>query len=646
MRIRSGRSMLAVAALAIFGALPVATAQGVPDDPIEFEPSERVTLNGADGTVDLTSNLPADAPVRLRLRFPTPLVDSDGDTVPVKSRVFVPRRITLPAEQTVTIPILVGDLSDIEEGTSVDGRLRAITEVNGTAVETSVKLRLEVPAADQPDPLVTDVTAWTVVRTDYRDRDTYAGEVLPVTADADSPVPTRLGVLQDGSGNTLTVTGTLVENDGESAAGLKLSFEGFESGTTYTGSIDLDPESDEGEVELTVRSTDPVRWAILVLIAGICAGLLAAWLAAIYWPLRRLRKDAESATAQVGDFTQPTARPPGVDGTWELGSDAESVDGEVEAAVSKLRRTSFGKLDRSRPEYVEASQRMAELEAGIVAWNDKARSTVDGLPAKVAALDVPRADLVPPPGAAAKPAIIAAAIAHVTPRAVAVGELPSFVTTSSWMSATVADFADLWGTARERRRFLAEVAASTAAPWKLRSMAQDALLELDAGRWHLWHATSKDDLEAGNVNDRFKAVDDVVAKLRSIDGIAAPQANVRQDRIAANANAFSGDLSLLLPAPIVSGVAALAKPVTAGLKGLISAGQGALVLAIVVIGIVIGVRTGLGELYDGKGFGTFNDYLGAFVWGFAAATVIGAVTGTLDAFFGRRLAAEEEATDG
>jgi hypothetical protein len=595
--------------MATVGLVGRAQAQ-VPQPPIAFTDPDVTIAPTGEHTLTLLNNTADEMLVTVRV--------GPGDAVTT----------TASARQLRPGAAMAVQLTSRNAAPGSHGRVVAVAEgLSGGGVT-----RATFTVADTAGPAQPLVAEWSV--TSYRFKpwgDASENEVLPLegTGSCDEVVLPEgtVGGVTASPGAARVVGTCTTEGAIGGAAGVGLSFPGLAHHTgDYSGEIDLVPGDDEaGLVALVVRRTDYVLLPLAVLLLGVAAALVAAR------ALRRLdtmtgdERDAVVLLAQVDDAHR-TFRAAAGDAPWGGYTFKADADQRLRAVLRQLRDLGSGG-GRRRAEaagYPEAHGRLAAVRTAVAGW--------PLFPERLAALDAALRDLGlkasshrPPTSGTNEPACVAATRPLLTGRRLTADEAVA-------MAAAVDDAATLtqgwleWATTVAQLESRTELAALAVDELPAdhpdhRSLA-DARARLSAVRLGLWEAR---DLPALREQGALDGIADARAMLDGLDRHAGDGA--RRSETDAEA-----------PEPItpVLAVSALGQALAAGVAaGGQEASRGGARrrwrATIIVSGTAaVAAWSGLSALYFGQAFGSPRDYVGIFVWGFAAQALLGGLVATAD----------------
>jgi hypothetical protein len=169
-----------------------------------------------------------------------------------------------------------------------------------------------------------------------------------------------------------------------------LSVSGLGAAGDYTGTIDLAPDADGGELALTVRHTDDVVYPILLLLAGVALALVAAWQSGRLTTLSRTHEETwlieADATAAHQRF-----RVAAEGRTWQAYSFLVSLRARLEAVRRQLRglRWLISEIEVDKGPYKEQLDVLVELRELVDAWEPFAARLAALASARAAVADGP-----------------------------------------------------------------------------------------------------------------------------------------------------------------------------------------------------------------------------------------------------------------
>lgn len=602
---------------------PVVAAQ--PEQPPLF------FVSGGDGELEisksqdvkLVSNFDEPVVATLAVRLPD-FPSKRAEAVAGSSVLLAPGSVQVPAGQKVDVPLVIRGLEQVEPGVQRRG------EITATVGNHQARLSLVVTA---PEPAATTprfaASKWTVTKVRRVGADNLKGAMIPLAPVKDgAELPKVLGVIQDGDGDPLPVAGEL---DGDS---IKLNIEDLklQPGTTYEGTLDLEPEEgDSATLALTVRSTDDTLPAVAMMVAGVLIGVLIAWVTSVWWrvhALQNAQKQArETFAKRQKEFSEEASLPKPANGaTWRLKDD-------VAANPRDLYRPIRLAIDPTDSRLADIEKSIARLKLAEQ-WGTPPAKELGTLEAAVAAFSPPSA----PPGVADMPGVLIAAKKHLTPEApaeaVALDGIKSFRDRTVWLTTTLAVFHNAWANTEERLKGLQRFQDDRLS-WEEQRLVRDALRELRAARWYLWHAQSPDELLAGKVEERLAVADDVIAKVAEAHPPAAEeQQPMRPQSRRQDQGAVTGLGTIDFTGLLSSASDALDET----FERVLGIGRSVLhpfsLFLVLAVAIALAVLTGVPTVYGDGPWGTFGDYVSALAWGIGAVVVIKAVDTTLGSFWG------------
>jgi hypothetical protein len=590
-----------------------------------------------DPTTELTLISNADVGLTVQLEVRIDLEDTDGDAVPTGDIIRVPASVTVAARQPQTFRVSIVEVDRVELGDAgVRGIIVASTADGQLSAEQPVVLTAPNAPAGKPQPAA---SAWTIT---YVTDEEVHGATFPLVGGATLAEGQALGVVQSSDGRVLEVTADPVE--GSEEVTITVTPEPA-AGTSYTGTVDFDTDSDEGSVELTVQATDHIWWPAFVIFLGVGLGLLIKWALGVVVPTNRLKreaKDGRTAARDAEDAFGKRCGDPAAIPVYSIGASADAAKDAADAAIESLSWKATA-LDTSSDAYNEAVGKIDLLREAGANWGEAAAQELIDLKAQLAAHDALPANAKPsaPTGAAQKAGVVIATRQRLETSSNPGLERPldkieEFRGETTWLTEaldglkpTVKRFTDLG-------KILDELEAVKASlPDSALRMLERAQRDLAAARWHHWHAASKEDHEERHVDELAAAVDMTIAKLSHHFG-----SPTRPLALAAS-NAAPTPSPAVVPVAgpdSIGGVLAYFRNAITGRSGGVINGLAAFVAVIVVFGV--GIWTGLTGLDVGESFGSAEDYLGAFAWGLGAATIAAGLDEVAAAMFGQRKAAK------
>lgn len=627
--------------LFLFGSYPRVVAAQREQPPLFF-------ASGVDGEleisksqdVELVSNFDEPVVATLSVRLPD-LPSKKAEPVAGSSVLLVPGLVRVPAGQKVDVPLVVRGLEEVEPGVQRRGEITAT--VGNYQARLSVLVTAPEPAATTPTFAASE---WTVTKVRRLGVDGLKGVMVPLAPVKDgAELPEILGVIQDGDGDPLPVAGEL---DGDTDS-IKLNIEELElhPGTTYAGTLDLEPgkeepgEEESGTLALTVRSTDDTWPAVAMMVAGVLIGVLIAWVTSVWWRVHALQ-DAKKQAREIfekrqKEFEEEPSRPKPANGaTWRLKDD-------VAANPRDLYRPIRLAIDPT-------DGRLADIEKGIARlklaeqWGAPAAEELGALQAAVTAFSPPSA----PTGLVDKPGVLDAAKEHLAPEPpaeeVALEGIESFRDRSVWLTTTLEVFLDMWAKTEERLNVLQRFQQDRLS-WDEQRLVRDGLSDLRAARWYVWHAQSPDELVAGKVEQRLAAADDAIAKVAEAH---PPAAEERQYWRLQPGQQAQGAGTVLGTIDFQGLLSSVSDALDGSFERVLRIGRSVLhpfsLFLVLAVAIALAVLTGLPTVYGDGPWGTFGDYVAALAWGIGAVVVIKAVDTTLGSFWGIPAPMSEPAT--
>lgn len=591
-----------------------------------------------DSEITVVSNGAEDLKVSLAVE-PAELELAEDGTIDTANVVSVQSSVELRAGQAETVEVTVRGL-DVIDLTEVS---RGVIVASAGELEASLPFQLRAPVASTaPEPAV---ASWTLTHTRRLGDDGLKGEQLPLRSAGQAELPSPLAVLQDSDGDSVTVTGTRVE-DGKY---LELALGDLEPGTTYAGDLDLAPADPEaGTITLTVRSTDPVWGPVIALLVGLTFGIAIKRHLGVGAVVERLMQDSDkaAATGKANDVAfgkalgDNTLEPPGLGcqpTKWSIQESIEATKGEAKDAINELRGWKTLSIDRSSPDYRAAVAAIEKLELASP-WGGEAAGELNDLRVAVATL----ADHTMFGSTAERPALLGAARDHLRGGPIELTKIAEFRERTRWLKTSLASFPETWTAADERRTALNALEGAIE-QWQDRRRLADAQRELQAARNHLWAARTAEALEKGRVEERFAQADETIAQLTKDDHGPTSWAAMSHQPAGL---AFADRPEFGFGQPIVTGVVSLAKRIAARWRSRRVGLHGFAAAAVVGVVVLVGLLTGLEAVYDGSPFGTSGDYLSAVAWGLGASAVFEALELTLGSLFGHRQPADAESAPG
>lgn len=664
-RVRTGWRVALVGLAALVGLLPGwADAQ---EASIRFDGDGDLVLDDG-GQLELVSDALEDHSLHLRLVMaPLPPEAAGTRPVPATDVVLFPATVTVPRQQRVKVPIHLADRSKLALGDGVRGHIEALD--GDPAGPVIARRAIVVRAAAEVRPAAKPATkAWTVRKGRLLAQD--EGTTLPLAADGLAPAV--VGVLQAKDGSWIEVTRQPEADGTTSGRRLALDFGKPAAGTTYTGSIDLDPKSDAGNVEVTLNSTDGLLAAVLAMSAGVLLGLGSKWTVGTFLPTRRLRKDAkgarDAAMAVQSAFASEVERlnrqlEPGITlhgfrSSISLGSVggfsiSEDVTAKYERALARSKALWTGPsfaIDRSGSDYTATIRAVEALEKAQ-GWGRPAADELERLLAAIIGVDW----VEPPPGVSGPVPVLVAAAAHVTGQgglALELSKVEEFRELTRWFTSTIEGFSGLVTELLRRGRSLRLLGGRDLGSQD-QSLLRTATLEVDSLHWQVWHADGPDELEAARIEERLARVDELIGRLSRHFAThleIVPVAGVDERTEVFDLMQFSGlgdDRSryfavsgIDVPAMgrvLVNTISRRARAVV----GSVERGARVVLTGWALVGVILliffaAIAGGLGTVVSDEAFGSVRDYITAVVWGLGATAVAEGVEVALGAAFGPR----------
>lgn len=434
-----------------------------------------------------------------------------------------------------------------------------------------------------------------------------------------------LGVLTSDKGGIARV---MVATDTLSAlatgyAQTGLTIVGIDRAGTYKGTIDLAPGTSGSSFTLQVDATDWWLWPALWLVAGIVVALLLRHLKDVVRPGLGLILDDDLARQKVSK-AQNEFKKQAQGKRWATYGATDAADSEAKAlrnAITQLGSTSFDQLDDDQ------RKRLVERIKGLADVGPKLKSLAEVLPDLSKQLDAVKAfakDGVVPGEQELPQFVVTADRLLDGDEFASLGELNAVLEKATKAKA----LAERWlGWHAEAKRALARIDAadSIATEDSDKALVAEARRKL-FGAWVMLTEAQDADVIA----DR-KLVEELQAALvlaAETSGIRAQHDARMTDGEAAGAGApappaFDAAAVPLLPifSSIVGSMPRATRPRIAWLRRKI----GYMDWLQIAFAAGVALYSGLVALYFGKSFGTFPQYLAAFLWGYLTAGALDAL---------------------
>lgn len=592
--------MLALSVTSLAGRAPAAAAQDVSlrfaeNAPLALgpKPATIVVVNESDTAWDAELQLAlfgqdGSASSAFTIKLPKQAVPSGG------SKAFVIERDTMAevADATGALVLI---------GTSEGRTVRATR-----AVTASAKAHAE--------PAVKKLTIVSKKRHPFARGSRVAGAYLPLKEGATCP-----------EGTEPPESASITVSDGSTTKPLKYTCEAGTNGgiffdaseikkpATYSGTMKVG----DTDIELTVRQTSTVSWAIATLLVGILVALLRyTWSANIH-PVRRARlrlsKMSGEATTAQGRFERMAAgaayrRYQFMEGVQRRIVELQTELDEARPAFLKRWYMAFAPSEKDLQDQVleKVGRKMASLDATIRAWPGLAddlaelRARLDSITGKgldhLARSLVDRGRVLLHPTDAGELSVEADAAATL------VAEVPA-----------TSDALALLPAAHELDQRLKEVEPDGGEPadeavWsRARQLHRQAMAELR---------------EAKDANDVIRAgVDELLQTARRL----ALQLEPRQE----GEGQGSADPTVVKGSGSWVNAVALLKRISRPIQSVLRGGP-AVGLVWFLLAVGVAVWSGLSSLYIDRPWGTARDYLAMLVWAFGVTTVVPTVLTSLE----------------
>ena len=539
--------------------------------------------------------------------------------VPTDAIEIKPRGFAVPAAGEVIVA-LQASAAELAKG-SYNGRLAVYDEATNAVDRIPIAVLAPGAATTAVTPAVSTLSATTDLH------NPLAGAVLvqlPLDVSKGDPIltpGTSVGLLSDGKGGVAAATILDGQLSPTATAGVKqtaLTITGITRTGSYKGTINLAPDTQSGSVALQVDAQDWWLWPLLALVAGIVVALSLLHARGVVRPglvllleVAKARKDIRSKEAELRKAMAAN----GWTG-YTISAAAAAEADALEAAVKQLGRTSFDALD-------------AEQRAALVARIDrlnKAADTLGSLAVVLADLDRKLAVVESLPSVTGladekRPAqFVAGARAHFFGHEVkTLAALDQVLVTA----IQTRDLAAQWPLLHDRteQAFAHIKAAGTQAGQTGHKLIVTARGKLAAA----WLLLCQADNAGMVADDRLREQLSVAVALanEAAEIVEAEAAGVQRG---AKTVTESGHGLFALVPPLTHGtaIASLPSPTEARIVILARTIRRVDLLQI-VFAAAVALFTGLTALYWGKTFGSWQDYVAAFLWGSLAASALDAL---------------------
>jgi hypothetical protein len=412
------------------------------------------------------------------------------------------------------------------------------------------------------------------------------------------------GVARTGGGSAV-VTATCRAG----AKRVELSFDGLDRTGDYTGKVDLAPDTDGGDLALTVRHTDGLLYPAMLLLAGILLAVLAAWQSGRLSALSRAREEAWLLQAQAA-AVQQRFWSAGEGRTWQPYSFLAALISELDQVRARLgaQRWLFSEIAADKGPYKAELDKLTELQKLVTAWE----SFAPQLAALAQARDLAKATPIPA-------AILTHADDLLDPEApvLAIARVQPLVEDVGATLPAVRAWPDDARAVRELRA-LGRTLAGLVPPGPDRERLDTANNAVEVVHNDLVTAADGAAYSGLNVAARLKEPKVVLSALQRRYGLVA--AGVAREPV---------DITLPAPPEVPRMLRDVQESAAATARRIVLSRRLRNGLAFLAIAAVT-AWTGLTALYFDRAFGTWRDYVAVAVWGFGAQAGLAVLIGALD----------------
>jgi hypothetical protein len=435
-------------------------------------------------------------------------------------------------------------------------------------------------------------------------------ETLTVPLDARTGPPaldagTIVGFLGGPDGHVAAVTVAAEPSVSDGVAYVDLTVSDLDRAGTYQGAVDLAPSDEKvGELELSVGVRDAIWWPVLVLILGI---LPALW--QLHWrgaarpgfAIERRRTAAITAfnTAHKRFVAAAEEKP------WQAYNATRAFNEAAEKAQTAVEHLASESFDSLNADLVkDADEAIARLDDAAASLR-KLGESLPSLERELATID--RLDRIQGLPGPKQPAFAQSASDLLRGTTLDLDELK---TTAALVAAAVL-LAERWPLLHSDTVRAVERVAQRGNSTEDETLAVAAAKRKLVGAW----LSINDAPDAATVAER-KLVDHLVAAQMAAAEVAPADA-VPAGARAPTLGAPSIPVEVHIPtfAGILAGLPADPERRVRAIDRLVRRGD----TLVVVLAGLLALYSGLEALYFGKTFGTWADYLSAFLWGLTAA---------------------------
>lgn len=424
-------------------------------------------------------------------------------------------------------------------------------------------------------------------------------------------------------GGAALVTATCTTDGVETGnVGALLTFRGLDEPGDYTGTIDLQPDTDKGAIALTVRRTDGLVMPVIFLSAGILIAIVAAW-----WTGRgnTLSQDeqeiwellAEAEKAQRQFVARASGKP------WARYSYEPDMSQVARAVVAGLRKANrrlakLGTDDPERKQILAPRETMAKL---ITVWPDVATrlgQLSDAVSTVEKAAKERRHQLDP-----AEPAFLANARSLLIGKRLTVTQAlarASEVETMTTMAEAWISQSDAVESLQNDVDLVTMAMADVANNHPDRTVLARAQGSVSSARQGLWTAKGPGE---------WTVEADMKAARRDLDSLLH---YTRRTDLRAAGQERATEAASALPEPGPSELRWSLDRDESPRQAASRIAQRRRVRNVVVLALVafVALSTGLTTLYFDKPFGTPRDYVAALLWGFTVQATLETVAAAVD----------------
>jgi hypothetical protein len=409
-----------------------------------------------------------------------------------------------------------------------------------------------------------------------------------------------------------------------------LSIDDPPSAGTYDGDLILSEVPDKVPFNVSVVAKDIIVWPILVIVLGTYLAYKAKrylGLVRITWSLSEQEAELGTLFKQNEEEFQANAGDPSIGG-YSIAADVNDQRKKICQLLDKLERTVSTSLDMTNPDYKEVCDRLRALQTGIAAWPALGKSLATLMKTTSDVLNgVDAAKMESPGKLPERPAFSSQVQDLLQGKEILVAQIAPLTLQADDLTALVAAWQKTYIQAAQQTEEFRKTKQQLVKPTAEQQTALDDMEAKITSMWvDLLEVKTSDDLAAANA-DVIKVVN---ARANfpggRIFGFAAVPVSV-----SLMAESLRG--SQLQKAVRSTAAQQLNLPENDQLRAeLLQKSIARRDVEAAVFAGIIGLLTGLNTLYLGKPFGTFQDYVGVFLWAAGTKVALDLLTAVLDKF--------------